>query len=246
MVGIDIVLDFLEKEIKELTELAAKFQFDASHPLHQHTISLYGTTLELSSALIPLYRSGHYSGIPILLRSILEAYVDLENLCHDPKYGYTLTISSIKESLKFLRAAKSDDNVYMDIIAKAPDLDERIATMQSEIDTLKESGYKDLNKLQRFQQADMEDEYRTIYNMLCSAAHNDFRTLRERHMVLDGDTFSMEYFKRPDMDSLESYFGVASELLLRASFALHSLLKSEKMEELQVLRSELDQIRASV
>jgi len=246
MVGIDIVLKFFENEINELSELAAKFQFDASHPLHQHTTSLYGSILEFSSTLIPLYRSEHYYGIPIILRTILEAYVDLENLCRDPKYGYSLTISSLKESLKFLWAAKSDDNVYMSIIAKAPDLDQRIAEMEGKIEDLKAKGYQDLNKRQRFEQADMEDEYKTIYNMLCSAAHNDLRTLRDRHLVLDGNSFSIEYFKRPDMEALESYFGIASELLLRASFALHSLLKSEKMEELHVLRSELDQIRANV
>lgn len=246
MVGIGIVIEFLEKEISKLSRLATEFKFDASHPLHQHTTSLYGTILELSSSLIPLYKTEHYSGIPILLRAILEAFVDLENLCRDPKYGYSLTIGNIKESLKFLRVAIDDDNVYMSLIAQAPDLNDRIAALESEMEGLKAKGHQGLNKRQRFIKAGMEDEYRTIYNTLCSAAHNDLRSLRSRHMVIDEGSFSIEYFKTADDEELEVYFGIASELLLRASFSIHNLLKSGKSSELQKLRVELDKIREDV
>ena len=234
---------YYQRSLDELIHLAESFSFDGTHQLHANAIFLYGSIIELSSSLNPLLVSEHYSAIPVILRSILEAYVDLENLCKDPKYGYSLEIKYIVESLRFLKEARNEKNAYLDIIAQAPDYDERLLSMEAEKKRLIDIGYKDLNKFERFSKAGMENEYRTIYNWLCCASHNDYRVLRDRHFELGKLGPTSHFFKEADIQDLEVFFGIASELLLRASFAIHTLLSSDKLTELSNLRAELDIIR---
>ena len=164
MSNFDAIKIYYQRSLDELICLAESFSFDGTHKLHANAIFLYGSIIELSSSLNPLFISEHYSAIPVILRSILEAYVDLENLCKDPKYGYSLEIKYIVKSLKFLNEARNEKNTYLDIIAQAPDYDEQLSRMEAEKERLINLGYKDLNKFERFSKAGMENEYRTIYN----------------------------------------------------------------------------------
>jgi hypothetical protein len=243
MSNFESIKSYYQRSLDELIHLAATFSFDGTHPLHANAIFLYGSIIELSSSLKPLLISEHYSAIPVVLRSILEAYVDLENLCKDPKYGYALEIKYLIESLKFLKEARNKNNAYLDIIAQAPDYEEQLSDMETEKKRLIDLGYKDLNKFERFSKAGMENEYRTLYNLLCCASHNDYRALRDRHFELGKQGPTFRFFKEADLQDLEIFFGIASELLLRASFAIHTLLSSDKLTELTKLRAELDIIR---
>lgn len=243
MSDFELINSYFKRSLDELLHLAESFKFDGTHPLHANAIFLYGSIIELSSSLKPLLISEHYSAIPVILRSILEAYVDLENLCRELKYGYSLEIKYLIESLKFFKEARNEKNAYLDIIAKAPDYEERLTKMEAEKKRLIDLGYQDLNRFQRFSMAGMENEYRIIYNWLCCESHNDYRALRDRHFETRKQGATFCYFKEADIQKLEVFFGIASELLLRASFAIHTLLSSDKMGELTKLRAELDIIR---
>lgn len=89
----------------------------------------------------------------------------------------------------------------------------------------------------------MGDEYQTIYNMLCTASHNDILALRTRHLVISGESFSLEIFKKEDIKTMYESLGIASELLWRATNEIHGLLKSGKDKEIQSLRDDLNKIR---
>lgn len=234
---------YYRKSLDMLLDCAKSLTFDGTHRLHVSTVSLYGSILELSSSLIPLLESEHYSSIPVILRSILEAYVDLENLCKDPTYGYSLEIKSLIENIKFLKEARNEKNVYLGIIAEAPDFEERLSKLETEKSRLIGFGYKDLNKFERFSKAGLENEYKTVYNWLCCASHNDYRILSERHLEAHEQGIKINYFKEADYQELETFIGVASELLLRASIAIHTLLGSDQKAELALLRKELDELR---
>ncbi len=237
------ILGYFEKEIKDVLSLASELKFDSSHALHQHVISLYGSIIELSSSIKVLYKSGHYSAIPVALRTILEAFVDLRNLCQDPKFGHSLTMNSNKESLKFLKAAKDDKNVYAKMIAIDPDIDQHIDNFKKENKSLKDKGNKGLNIREKFEKIGMTDDYLTIYNRLCAATHNDIRALRARHLVISENSFSLEIFKKEDTETMYESLGITSELLLRATYEIHGLLDSGKDKELQSLRDDLNKIR---
>ncbi len=237
------ILNFFDKEIDEILSLAAELKFDSGHVLLQHVIGLYGSIIEMSRSIKVLYVNGHFTPIPVVLRTMLEAFVDLTNLCKDPKYGYSLTINSKKELLKFLNAAQDNQNVYTIMSDKNPNLDKDIADFKGQIEELKADGIKGINIKDKFKKADMLDEYLMIYNRLCACTHNDIQALRARHLVLDKNSFSIEFFKKEDTQSMYESFGIASELLLRATYEIHCLLKSGKEKELQSLRDDLNEIR---
>lgn len=104
-------------------------------------------------------------------------------------------------------------------------------------------GYKDFNKYEKFAKAGLENEYRTIYNWLCCDSHNDYRALCDRHFDSREKRLTIHLFKEADFQKLEMFFGIASELLVRASLAIHTLFSSEKLTELEKLREELDGLR---
>lgn len=234
---------YYRRLLDALIKLAAAFSFDGTHKLHVYAVFFYGSIIELSDSLIPLLETEHYSAIPIILRSILEAYVNIENLCKEPEYGYSLELKYLGESLKFLNEARNEKDAYLDAIARSPDFEERISAMDAERDKLLALGYRDLNKYERFVKANMENDYKTTYNLLCCAAHNDYRALRERHFEDKEGKPSFYFFKEADTEDLEIFFVIASELLIRASFAIHALLSSGKLDELAKLRAELNSIR---
>lgn len=201
----EAIENYYQRSLDKLIELAATFTFDGTHPLHANAVSLYGSVIELSSSLIPLVKTEHFSVIPVVLRSILEAYVDLENLCKDPKYGYSLEIKYLAENLKFLKEARNENNAYLEKIAQEPDYEERISEMEAERSRLIKLGYKDLNRFERFSKAGMENEYRTIYNWLCCASHNDYRALRDRHFAVGEKGPTFHFFKEADIHDLEVF-----------------------------------------
>jgi hypothetical protein len=63
-------------------------------------LAIYGTVIELFSACVGLAQLGEPTAIPIILRSMYESHVDLDNLLHEAGYvehieaaGYEQTIT---------------------------------------------------------------------------------------------------------------------------------------------------------
>jgi hypothetical protein len=121
------VFDFLKRAHDGLQPLSVRVTFDKVHPLHRNLVALYGSIIELTGAIIALVDRRLITGVPVLLRSVLEAYVDLHNLSEVPTYGYVLELGHIRECLKILHEAKTGKNEYLAAISEAPDLDARIA-----------------------------------------------------------------------------------------------------------------------
>jgi len=237
------IYEFYETLLAQILRLASDLKFDAEHVLHLHAVALYGSIIELSTSLKTLYLSEHYSSLQIILRSLFEAHVDLDNLSKDPKHGYFLQLSYLEENMKLFKEAKNDQNFYMTIIAQQPDLDSKIDKFEKEITTLKCKGFKNLNISDKFKKANLKNEYKTFYNLLCSAAHNNFRSLLDRHVTSINGKNEVQYFKRPDFEELESWFGFACEIVLRSSFSIHGLLGTKAIPELQGLRETLNKLR---
>ena len=96
------VLLYLKKAHDTVVPLAEKVFFDKGHALHRTSMALYSSIIELSGTCCLLVDSKHATAVPILVRAILEAYVDLSNLLKNPPYGYHLEAAYLKEWLKIL------------------------------------------------------------------------------------------------------------------------------------------------
>lgn len=90
---------------------------------------------------------------------------------------------------------------------------------------------------QKFQRAGMEKEYRSVYNSLCSHAHNNLRSLIDRHVELKEEDFEVVFYKAYTLEGSAHYIGMAAELMVRASEKVHSFFDSPVRKEVEALRS---------
>jgi len=237
------VLDFLKRAHDELQPLSTKFTFRKDYSQHRNVIALYGSIFELTGSMIVLIDRRLITGVPVLLRTVLEAYVDLYNLSENPAYGYALELGYIKEWMKILNEAKKGKNEYLVSISEAPTLDASISAWQKKKQELEAKGNRSLNVEQKFQRAKMEKEYRSIYNSLCSDSHNNLRALIDRHVHLNDEDFEVVFYKAYTPEDSEHYVGMAVEILVRASERVHTFFGSPVQKEVEAYRTKLDELR---
>lgn len=237
------LLEFLKKAHDEFQPLSAKMVFDKSHPLHRNVVALYGSILELTGSSIILIDRKLIAGVPILLRAILEAYIDLVNLVSNAQYGYHLEAAYLKEWLKLLVEAQGGKNEYLRELSESPNLSDQITRWREEQRKLKIKGYHTLSIEDKFRKAGMEKAYRSLYNSLCCDAHNNLRALINRHIERDAGDFSMVFYKDYSPDDSAVYVGTNAEILVRASQVIHEFLNSPVQAEVARYRAEFDALR---
>src|ERR1700677_5145679 len=82
-----------------VVEAAAQLRHDESDP-QIHALTLHGTITELFSACVLLAKQGEPTAIPIILRSMYEALVDLDNLLQDAGYVEHIQAANFKQTIK--------------------------------------------------------------------------------------------------------------------------------------------------
>lgn len=238
-------LALTERFHKRFIELSHGLRFDKKHPQHLNVVALYGSMLEHASSMLLVAKSDVKTAVPILLRSLLEAFVDLRNLCQNARYGYTLQADQEKDWLKFLKEAERGTNQYLAKVAAAPDLKENIAKHEQQLQAMKDKGAEELKIRDKFERAGLLEEYTTIYRELCTHSHNTLRALRGRHVEKNGGDYDVVFFRTQTLDDIDHYIGMACTLLMRATHEVHNFLNKPSPEDLAGLQKELDDFVAN-
>lgn len=199
-------------------------------------LAIYGTVIELFSSCIGLAGLGEPTAIPIILRSMLESHVDLDNLLHEAGYyehvqaaGYEQTIKVIEATP--LRQLKDDRKAdYDELSAKLADLNCR--------------GKGPLKIWKRFQRAGRIDEYNGIYALLCIDAHGNSPALAERHLSEKADGgLLVSYFGPPDPGTVVRRLDLGLGYLLSAARDMHGAFKVPA-PEIDELVAKLERLKA--
>ncbi len=239
----DKVFAFLKTIHNEFQPLSVKIAFDKTNPRHRNVIALYGSIIELTGSIIVLLDQRMASGAPILLRAALEAYVDLVNLTKLANYGYCLEVSYLKEWLKILEEAKLGKNEYLAALTDEPTLAQSIQEWQKEKSRLEGKGFRALRIEQKFKHADMDKEYRAVYNMLCSDSHNNLRSLIARHIQREATDFEMVFYKAYTLADSAHHVGTNAEIIIRATQVVHDFFDSPVRGDILRYRKEMDRLR---
>ena len=144
-----------------------------------------------------------------------------------------------------LREAQSGKNPYLESIAKVPELDAQIVKETAELKVLVDKGRRPLKVVERFQMANMEKEYRSLYNFLSCDAHSNIRALVSRHLTFTENDFEVAYYKDEPIESFISILDSTAGLLLHASADLHKRYKSGKDADVNAMLGELQTLRAA-
>jgi hypothetical protein len=219
----------MEEFREQITKALDHFKyikFDKKHPWHRSMVYLYCSVVEYSDAIFNQFKVEKSVAIPLIVRSLLEAYVDLKNLCENPEYGYNLQAANISEWLRIAKEAETLQNPYLEGFAQHESFDEQVSEWETEIENLKNRGFSKLTRFECFKRAGRENEYKSLYNFLCSFAHNNERALIDRHTEISGDKsdFKMVMFKEFHTEQEEHYLCLAGQILIESSLMVHSKL----------------------
>ncbi len=240
----DRLLPLLKQVADTSLEDAATLKFDKEHPQHLYAMCTYGTILETTYDILALADARQFTSIPIILRTLLDAYASFRSCIRDPNHFKAMYATHIKEKLRLVDAVTdSPDNPYLKGIAQAIDVKKEKASLEDELRGLKKQGYTPSRPWQEFEKAGLAGEYQSLYWQLCLHAHNNVSALEERHLNKKGDDYEVAYFKEADPADLARYFDSVCGLLLDASKTLHNRLGSAADKHYDDLANQLQEIR---
>lgn len=218
------MLSYSELASKETDNLAL-IRFDINNKQHLYMVCLYARIVELSCSIIFLANLKQSVGIPILGRTLLEAYVDLKNLEKNPEYFFTLDAHHLKEWLRVMEEGKDLENPFLEGMADLEGFDVQFREWEAELTQLKVDG-PPLSRRQKFKNVGMEAEYCSVYNFWCSDSHNDIRSLQKRHIQQreDNGCLKVVVFTEFEGTDADTVLALCQELLKLAGTAINQTL----------------------
>jgi hypothetical protein len=109
-----------------------------------------------------------------------------------------------------------------------------------------DKGRPPLNVFQRFEKADMVEEYRSLYNFLSCDAHSNIRALISRHISFTDSDFEVTYYKDEPIEAFNSILDSSAGLLLQASLEMHNRYVTDNVGEVTAMLEELKTVREKI
>ncbi len=219
-------LALLATVLADSNRYAAEFRFNKHHSQQLTVVCMYCTILELSHGGQALIEKGQSTALPVILRSIFEAYADLRALIDDPDYDKRMYATFLQQKVRFLKnVLRTPSNPFFAGIRARVDVIDEIANLELEIAQFEGQGRKPLSTFSRFDTATLEHEYQSIYWLLCLDGHNNLSALNDRHIEGDFDEFNVVLFKEANPADLIRNFDALLAVLLDAGIRVHEFLK---------------------
>lgn len=220
-------------------------QIDSNNPQQLCSIALHGSLLELSRALVALIKLGDATGTPIVLRAMLEAYVDLSNLVTDEKYLHRMSAAWQRQRLRLAKAAyeRGANNPYLVSLTQQQELATVIEDIQADLRRLSKEGSGELTIQQRFERAGEQDRYDSVYAYLCSHGHNNLNVLQDRHIERTDHGYRVVFFRPIKSTEVQRYIDTMAGVIANSAAFLKQLTEESGPKGLEVIGRELDKLR---
>ena len=171
-----------------------------------YILAYYCRILQLSSNGLILLQNKASPGADIILRSLLECFVNYKNLLADENFHSVLEMEWHSHKKRFYSDIES--NPYLSSVSKAPDLIETLSIHQAEFDRLRSLGTKKANWEKRFEKIEWGDEYRAIYRGLSKTSHSILISVLSDHIVNPESGF--DHFRIDSWDPDKHFAGVSA------------------------------------
>ena len=161
------------------------------------------------------------------MRSLLEASIDQANLLVDPDYVMNMEAADHTKFLDLLEQSVPGTNPYLAGLAEQHDISAEIREKEQRISELAANGRRNLSIFDRFKRANAENQYRSVYALLCLDSHNNLSALVERHMdeLPDGCT-TLHFFKQPPVATLRTRLDSVIATALGSAESIHVAFKT--------------------
>ncbi|MFF0919435.1 DUF5677 domain-containing protein [Rhizobium leguminosarum] len=230
------MLDFLEYIYGQAHKHIQAIVFNQGNALHRTIMSLYVTIMEQTYNALVLLRAGQHATLDIILRSTLEAYVDLINLCNDPEYLKQMQASFHDQWIKLAAHGVRGGNPFLIKFENSTDASNKLAEHRAELTAL---GVAPMNIADKFKLAGFEQVYQSVYNSLCNESHNNIRALTLRHFRFDENRNpQLVMFAEPDPDSLNGTLSGFLSSVSDTTHIVHCYFNTKAQPDVEQFREE--------
>jgi hypothetical protein len=178
-------LAFGDRALRTIIEAMPRITFDPTNHPQLYAVTLHASIVQLCGGCLTLAQTEYTAGIPVLLRSMYEALVDLDNLVSHEGYHERMEAANLAQFLKVMATAAS--NPLLAGLTDKHDIASIIQHYQAELDGLRARDRGEKKIRQRCIDAGREHEYTSLYGLLCLDAHNNVGALIDRH-VSEGES----------------------------------------------------------
>lgn len=247
------ILDNLKQQYDLIYKItASNLIYHGENSKELYGMSLYSTILENSYACIKLIKSQLNTPIGIILRSLLEASIDLANLADDENYLKVLSISSLKQQIRLLNQCKKEglNNKFLTSIYNEygeDGINNMIKDFKDEqekcFEFLQKNYDKDIKNINqinieyKFEKANATEIYKSVYNILCRDTHNNLGSLVSRNIYTEnGSDYKIQIFKQINQLDYNAYCDSLSGMLMEALEDIYKILNIKEDENFKKVR----------
>jgi hypothetical protein len=206
--------------VRVVLDAAAQLRHQETLP-QMLALALHCTNIEYFSACVLAAQFGEPTTIPLILRSMYEALVDLDSLLQDADYLDHMESANLAQMLK-LEGTGAMSQAEADAFKKRRD--ELMANKRGP-----------MNLRTRCEKVGRLDEYKGIYALLCLDTHNNSAALTERHISEKPDgSIVVSVFGKYDPNTVIRRLEVGLGWLLQSAGIIHRAFQipAPRIEEL--------------
>ena len=184
-----------------LDEASRITTFDKYNAQHVYLMCLYGRIIELGVTALNLIKIKDHAGIPIILRSQLEAFVDFANLIDNKDFIYTIGANFVAQKRKHIENIRKHFGDH-EVNLEFDDAENAFA------------GYKKQNIVNKFENIKLNKTHAAMYSQLCSYSHNNLAILELRHIEKNEEGIKVVFFKDEPLQNLLRFVFTLGALLV--------------------------------
>jgi Family of unknown function (DUF5677) len=181
------LLGLLRLCIRSVEAAIPHIRFDAYDPTDRYLMAMLLAVKDYAIGVIALGEANTTAALPGTVRSALDAYVDIANLCDHSDYWQHLEAADANSWSKLLQAASRAKNPLLKALSES----ESLAVGRSRYaDRLRELASRGITKLEigdRFKKAGLENEWESAYSVMSAEAHNNVSHLLTRYFDFGSD-----------------------------------------------------------
>lgn len=208
----------LAREIELGFDLLSQITSDFSDFQVQIIVGLYASCVDLSQSVEFLAQNDKFNEAQIIMRSLLEHFVELKTACEDPEHLKNIQQRHASKIVKTLKHA-GEQNPFFEGFAEKLDLDSETAQWSEISADIKGLGGKEEQLRRRFDKAGMLDVYKSVYANLSDLVHPTFAGIIRKYLERDEETKKVHFnFPNPATEGTKVLvYSYTAELMSEAT-----------------------------
>jgi uncharacterized protein DUF5677 len=216
------LLGVLQLCVNSVEAAIPQIRFDITDPTERYLIVMLLAVKDYARGVIALADAKTAVAMPGTVRSALDAYVDIANLCDHVEYWKHLEAADANSWSQLLQAASRPDNPFLKAIRESESLPTGRSHYAKRLKKLSALGISKLDIGERFKLAGLKHEYESAYSLMSAEAHNNVSHLLNRYFDLNGPEIALRHADKETLDSPQ--FDLSNTLLM-SDILLHSTEK---------------------